>query len=466
MRIHSSQALVPLLVLSLASACVDEKIVFEDPGDDPGEIPTEAAGFVGYQDREARLTFCGTCHTGTQSEWLATAHAKAWAGVDSAAAQAAKLRRSTNQLGNAAVNPSGWAVTPIARYEDVQCEACHGPGLVHIGSPSNANEPRAPLAVGTLLNTGCGECHSGPSGPFLEEWGQSAHQAMGAMAGTAGCTACHSGDGALVAWGVNSDWAERGSTTGRLATTCAVCHDPHGGEGAAQLRFPITTASLTANLCMKCHDRRAVPDPTTLLGPHASAARTLLGTSGWWPEGRSRTVVATHGTTTGNPGLCTTCHMKPFDLKDASGAVTYASTGHTFEATPCLDAAGKPLGIEDCADTQRSYLSCTGAGCHGNQDVARAAVASVNARVGRLVAELGALIARVPRSEFSNSDGRISVGEGADFNRMLALSDGEPVHNPFLVEQLLLASIDEVARVYGLTVSPDVSLTPVFLPGN
>lgn len=469
MRIQSSPALVPLLVLSLSalSACVDEKVVFEDPGDDqPGEVPAAAAGFIGYQTYDAKLTFCGTCHTGAQAEWLATPHGKAWAAFQASGSTdaAERLRHSTNQLGNVAVEAAGYASTQDKRYEDVQCEACHGPGLTHAGGPSAANEPRAPLAVGTTLNTGCGECHKGAKSPYLEEWAQSRHMTLGGQAANPSCTACHSGDGALVAWGINSDWAERGATTGKVSITCAVCHDPHGGKNQGQLRFPVNTASLDTNLCMKCHNRRSVPDPTTQLGPHAPEGPTLLGTAGWWPAGKAKTILATHGTPEANPGLCAGCHVGSFTVGDAANP-TYASKGHTFEAIPCLDASGKPVAGGDCADAERSFRSCTGAGCHGTQAVARSALAAVRARNARLIADLSTLLGKVPRSEFVN-DPTITVGEGAAFNRELALMDGSAAHNPFLVEQLLIASIEEVARVYGLPLPSDLSLTPAFLPGN
>jgi hypothetical protein len=44
----------------------------------------------------------------------------------------------------------------------------------------------------------------------------------------------------------------------------------------------------------------------------------------------------------------------------------------------------------------------------------------------------------------------------------LASATGAAVHNPFLIEALLLASITEVERVYGLTTSSSVSLSPAF----
>ena len=470
MRISSSQAPVSLLVLALFAlgACVDEKVVFEDPGEEPGEIPAAGAGFVGYSDHAAKLTYCGTCHTGAQADWLETLHAKAWKGLqESGHAQAScEACHSTNELGNPATQPSGYTATEDERYEDVQCEACHGAGLAHINAPSKSNVPKASLAAGTALTTGCGECHRGTMTPQLEEWGASRHSRLSVLAASPSCTACHSGDGALKAWGVDTDYAEKQPTaTGAVAVTCAVCHDPHGSSQPAGLRFAVNTASTATNLCMRCHQERPGIDFTGM--PHAGQGPLVLGDAGWRPGSLQGRIAATHGIPTSNPGLCVTCHGASREVKDATGNVTFRDTGHRFWATPCVDASGKPVAASGCADAERDYRSCTGSGCHGTQDVARASVVRAEARTTELVAELAALLAAVPASEFSSLDGRTSAGEGARYNRELALMDGATLHNPFLIERLLIASINELKRVYGIQSSSGVSLEPVLgMAGN
>jgi hypothetical protein len=195
--------------------------------------------------------------------------------------------------------------------------------------------------------------------------------------------------------------------------------------------------------------------------PHAAQGPILLGDAGWRPASLQGRVAATHGIVASNAGLCVTCHAASREVKDAAGAVTFRDTGHRFWATPCVDASGKPLSASGCADSQRDYRSCTGSGCHGTQDVARSAVARANARTDALLAELAGLLAKVPASEFSSVDGRTSAGEGSRYNRELALMNGATLHNPFLIEKLLLASIAELKRVYGIQGSSDVSLEPV-----
>jgi len=348
----------------------------------------------------------------------------------------------------------------------VQCEACHGPGLTHIAGPSNANVPRAPLAAGTTLTTGCGECHRGAEQPQLEEWAASRHSRLSGLAANPSCTACHSGDGAFRAWGVDSDFAEKHPTaTGRVAVTCAVCHDPHGSSNPAGLRFAVNTANVQTNLCMRCHQER----PTNLFDgmPHSAQGPVLLGDAGWRPASLQGRIAATHGVTASNPGMCVSCHSAARTVTDATGKVVFRDTGHRFWATPCVDASGRPTSAAECQESQKDYRSCTGAGCHGTADIAKAATARSKARTLELATELGALLAKVPAAEFSSLDGRTSSAEGARYNRELALMEGAAVHNPFLIERLLLASIEELKQTYGLQRVSDVSLEPLFnYPAN
>lgn len=466
MRIHSRVALLPLMGLALTSfsACVDEKVVYRDR-DLFEEVPSAAANFIGYTDHDSKLTACGNCHIEKQSEWQGTAHAGAWAGLQSSdhASTACEGCHTVNELGNTTVGLSGYMATQNERYEDVQCEACHGPGMNHVTNPTGANVPLAPIAVGADMTTGCGECHQGAHHPFVEEWAQSAHAVLDDhMSTNPGCNYCHSGDGALKAWGINNEFLEKSSSAGQVPVTCAVCHDPHGSEHEASLRFPIDAESVEENLCMKCHHKRGVPDPTSSRGPHSPEGPVLLGEGGWWPPSLSweGKLVGTHGTPEANPRLCAGCHVVPFSSTDANGA-TFNATGHIFSAIPCM-VDGKPVPGGDCQDTQRNYTSCTGAGCHGSESVARSARFTAEQRAASLSQELSALIALIPSTEFSTVDNRFTVGEGAKFNAELGVTPGSAVHNPFLIEALLIASINEVKKTYGLSAQSTIDLTPAF----
>src|SRR5688572_13654230 len=71
-------SLAGLLVLALLTGCSDDEIVYRDR-----EVfnppPDASSGFLGYYDPSAKLTSCGNCHVGTQTEWETTAHSDAHA---------------------------------------------------------------------------------------------------------------------------------------------------------------------------------------------------------------------------------------------------------------------------------------------------------------------------------------------------------------------------------------------------
>jgi predicted CXXCH cytochrome family protein len=246
-----------------------------------------------------------------------------------------------------------------------------------------------------------------------------------------------------------------------LPITCAVCHDPHGSDNDAQLRLPVDAPNEEENLCMQCHHKRGVPDPTTFRGPHSPEGPTLLGTAGWWPpslEFPGGQIIAAHGSEA-NPKLCASCHLQKFTVTDAeTGAFVFQSTGHLFEATPCIDSDGIPTS-DPCADAEKTFQGCVASGCHANENGARNLKALAELRIDDLVQELEGLLAMVPVTEFDETDARYTVGEGSQFNLELAQSPGAEIHNPFLIEALLIGSINEVESTYSLPLLTDVSLT-------
>jgi hypothetical protein len=67
-----------------------------------------------------------------------------------------------------------------------------------------------------------------------------------------------------------------------------------------------------------------------------------------------------------------------------------------------------------------------------------------------LIDETNARLAQVPDTEFTDTT-RFTVAEGVQFNVELAELPGSPIHNPFLIEQLLLASQAALDSAYNLT---------------
>jgi predicted CXXCH cytochrome family protein len=458
-RRHAHPVALGLVVaagLALAG-CVDEEVVFvERP---LFEEPDAAAqGFVGYADREAGRTVCGSCHIGREARWRETAHADAWAtlaatGDDRAFCQAC---HTVSARGNPAEGDAGWVATGNPRYYDVQCEACHGPGLDHVTTPdAPGNQPLATLSLGPNVDQGCADCHSGVHRPFAEEWAASAHGDMNPFPqGRPECQQCHEGKGALRAWGVKSIFSPQDQGE-LLAITCAVCHDPHDGRNRGQLRFAVDAPNVEQNLCMKCHSQRGVPDPISFRGPHAPEGPLLLGTGGWWPpnlEYSPGDILGTHGTEA-NPRLCAGCHVTDYQMEDpATGAFAFRTTGHTFEAIPCVDADGVPTGDTECGLTDRSFRSCTD-GCHGTEAAARSALIVVRDRIGDLADDLEAMVNQIPADEFGNP-GRYTTADGSLFNLQLARVRGSETHNPFLMEALLRASMRQIQADYGISAAP------------
>jgi predicted CXXCH cytochrome family protein len=439
--------------------------LFEDP-------PAGAANFLGYSNQEANLPVCGNCHVGQNSEWQQTAHASAWEGLQSSshAAESCEGCHTVSENGNAAEDANaGWVGTKDPRYQNVQCESCHGPGLAHVTNP-DAGQPLASILVGTDLTNGCGECHTGSHHGFVDEWiesrhGEGAHRPQ--YREREECRTCHGARGAFEAWGVDARYLEKEGTDG-IGIVCAVCHDPHDATNEHQLRFPITSRDVNVNLCMKCHQRRAIPDVTSEHGPHSPQGPLLLGEDvGWQPPNFAYTNTAIRGThgSEANTELCATCHLNAYTVTDQlTGAFVWSVKGHSFQPIPCLDESGIPDPQATCTTAERSFASCTASGCHGSQDAARSAYIVATTRIAELVEELEALLDMVPATEFDTEDGVYTTAEGSLFNAELGAITSSAIHNPFLTEALLTASIKQVETDYGLGALSTISLENMFDP--
>jgi hypothetical protein len=496
--------LLVLMVAASSAGCVDERVVFRDR---PIFLEPAAAAldFLGYANPENadKLTVCGQCHVGQQSTWQHTGHAFAW--VDLQAAPNVQpfcaACHTVNSLGNVA-GPNGAAVGGYvavndARYHDVQCESCHGPGLPHVRNPSiKEAQPQAPITVGTDLSFGCGQCHTGFHQPFVEEWAASPHGNVTSYAAlrqddAGGCWACHSGEGALRKFGVRSNYLEKEALVDRNEgfshISCAVCHDPHSNEFEGQLRFPSHTANIETHICAQCHNRATVPG----VGPrglsvHAPEAPLLDGelhTVGWVPPGTVHDIERIRGShgSAANPRLCSTCHVVSFDIADAATGLAFRSVGHGFRAIPCVDANGVPTGQQNCpmTVTARDWRGCTN-GCHGDAATAVSITQSAATLNLSLVRDLYRMLRQIdpnlagPGGPIDPTNPQFTVAEGAYFNLQIA-HHGTPlhqdgfnvsradslaalapstVHNPFLIRSLLIWSIEAVRDEYNVTPSP------------
>ncbi len=483
-------SLLAIAALILSSGCTDTEIVFRDR--EPFNPPADADnGFLGYYTAATKQTTCGNCHVGHQADWKTSNHAGAFQTLASNPGQQAFCYtcHTVSDKGNLVPGPAGYDAVKDAAYHDVQCENCHGPGFEHVTAPdTDGTQPLAHVGVlGADSAASCAACHAGTHHPFVEEWSQSLHAKSlesspgNFVASSASCASCHEGRATLRAWGSTANYVERDlpGTGAFLGVTCSVCHDPHGSDNPAQLRFPVTSADFNENLCMKCHSRRYEPVANSSRGPHAPQGAVLTGVAGWWPTGYDTTaVVATHGNPAVNTRLCAGCHVNKYEVTDPqSGNHVFSSTGHLFKPIPCLDANGVPTADNTCAynTTARTFNSCTAAGCHGSTGSALSAFnanrgvvatladqiwvdnpAGTGSEIGNPDAGDQGILALIPATEYNTTDNIITVAEGVLFNMRL-VSEGryangdrsKGVHNPFLAQSLLTASIQALNATYG-----------------
>ncbi|HUK20348.1 MAG TPA: cytochrome c3 family protein [Gemmatimonadales bacterium] len=495
------------VVLFIGGCKTTEVQYVAQPQFKPG--PDSTNGFLGYYTVSTKQTNCGNCHVSAQTSWIGTKHAQAWADLQGSghASSSCNGCHAVSQLGNSVGHPAGYLVASDSAYHDVQCENCHGPGHTHASSPTQANEPLASIHVDTGLTNGCGGCHTGVHEPFVDQWVQSAHGSGPGFAhavGNTSCTPCHEGKAAMtVKFHVTGAFVEKTDTSNQRIV-CTVCHDPHGTAGyEGQLRASIATPT-TDNLCVSCHSRTATPPwpvatgTSASRGPHGAQGLLVIGQNvGWIPPNfqyDTNQIVSSHGTAA-NPRLCATCHVSTETITDkATGAFQFQSVGHLFTAASCIDpGTGLPTTSTSCPIGQRDFNACVNSGCHLTAQAASSAFQAEQASLDNLLDQLwvdsnnngiidatdGGLLAQmVARGSAADSaqlnfgSSTTTVAKGTIWNAALGATDdrtywlagtvfgkswaahasaGNGVHNPFLLEALLSASIAALHTASGLT---------------
>jgi predicted CXXCH cytochrome family protein len=172
---------------------------------------------------------------------------------------------------------------------DIGCEACHGPGSIHVQTGGNA---------GTIVNPrkspeACFQCHLDKRGEF------SLPHTHPVIAGKVSCVDCHD---------VHKGDAIRGGGASLAASTetCIRCHTqqagpftyPHGAireEGCVACHNPHGTVNdkmliaRDANLCLRCHLEVLTPGFTVGGfkggGAHANALGSRLSEGTCWSAG-------------------------------------------------------------------------------------------------------------------------------------------------------------------------------------
>jgi predicted CXXCH cytochrome family protein len=481
-----------------ALGCTDEEIVYVErpPFNDPADA---SSGFLGYYTSATQQTTCGNCHADFQGTWAETGHAGAYNTLHSnpGAQDFCYSCHTVTANGNAATGDLGYDAVQDSTYYDVQCESCHGPGLEHVQGVNQGQlvRPLASIAVSVDATNGCGECHNDTHHPFVEQWATSRHAMIREDEVTnPNCVRCHEGRGALKNWGVTSNYLERDEATAYQATTCAVCHNPHGSPNTANLRFSVSDPDPTSNLCIKCHLNRAEPVGGSSRGnqPHGAQGGVLLGFAGWRPPDFAYDTARIFGThaTTANPNLCAGCHVQRFTVTDpASGNFVFQSVGHLFRPIPCVDAQGIPTDDNSCAYTAaaRNWSPCTNSGCHANADVAANLFNSTRAEIDFLVGVLwvdtdhdqtidayptdDGYLAKIKLNapaDLNSSDQIITAADGSEFNartcgeNLAGHPDGSKgTHNKFLCQALLAQSASYLKSIYAFLPSPPAQVQAI-----
>jgi predicted CXXCH cytochrome family protein len=402
-----------LCTVAWLGACTDTvtEFVTRPPFNPP---PDSTSGFLGFFDAATEQTTCGNCHVETQADWKGTKHAGAWAALE-AIGQSGNAGcvgcHTVNENGNLTPGPAGYSKVQDAAYHNVQCENCHGPGYNHVQTPDAGTAPLASIHVDTTKNPAtavaagsCAACHQDTHHPQWEEWRQSLHASMGRHNDEELCLQCHSGQGALTAWGNTAAYKEQNAINEGI--TCAVCHDPHDSTNAGQLRYPLASTDPSKQLCMKCHWRRTEPiildstrapdDPAGFNGsnsPHAPQGAVLLAQAGYRNMNYLDPAVlspSSHGQLGKNPKLCAGCHVYSYPATDDAGNAVTVS-GHLFRPIPCFGSDGLPTDtIRNCGytTTDRSFKSCAQAQCHGDEGTAALLLSVVRGRIKPLTAAL------------------------------------------------------------------------------
>jgi predicted CXXCH cytochrome family protein len=332
--------------------------------------PSVTPYFVGGQGEGC------TCHASEQvADWEGTAHAHAWATLQESG-HAASYCNPCHTVGyEGELGNSGYDEAPIAKFENVQCENCHGPASTHATSMNPTD-----ISV-SFEPENCATCHEGSHHPFYSEWLQSPHNfdetgAHGAPV-NGGCQGCHEGVGA--AERLSGDLSEfyggapygsppRDTTDHPIAgIVCATCHDPHNAENPGQLRTtadvhlvtangesPVVTEGGSGKLCMQCHHARRGPESQIEngydhFGPHANPQADMMAGKSAYHGVADENFVWARPVHLNVVNSCKTCHL---NMAEYVSEAEPAKTGHTF--LPKVEACEPCHGVLESFDDIRA----------------------------------------------------------------------------------------------------------------
>jgi hypothetical protein len=395
---------------------------------------------------------CSGCHGDTYTSWAQTGHAHAWATLQSSG-QVASYCIPCHTVGfEGPLGNSGFDEAPITKFENVQCENCHGAASTHL--------------TGTLPKIdwsaqNCGKCHEGTHHPYYSEWQQSKHNTI-AEADRGTCQGCH--EGVAAGYRLSGDLStfyNGGAVSSRPDTSevpiqpkgCTTCHNPHDATNPGQLRTVADVHLVTANgespvitdggvgkLCMQCHHARyaaesQLTDGNAHFGPHDNPQTDMLAARSGYQGVASSEFIWAQPKHLYVQNSCKTCHLNQIEYISEEQPT---ETGHTFE--PTVEACANCHGIITSFKDIKAMQDYDGDGqIEGVQD-------EVQGLMDRLEA---ALI-----STGLDTTGGVSLAEAlgdtskstyiqreAGYNLIFVESDGSHgVHNPEYAVQLLQQS--------------------------
>jgi len=244
-------------------------------------------------------------------------------------------------------------LNPRNEREGRVCEACHGPGSLHVKNPTDkttligfTRRSGTPVEV---MNGQCLGCH--PGGPRIH-WSGSIHESS-----QLACSDCHnpmakfSREGLLrresvveTCYGCHQQQRAEFRRRSHMPLpegkmSCSDCHNPHGSVAR-----PLLQADTVNAVCYRCHAEKRGP----FIWEHAPVRENCLNCH--VPHGSNHDKLLTSA----RPFLCQQCHANdghPTDLLTRSGTAIGASPDARVLARSCqtchtqIHGSNSPAGV-------------------------------------------------------------------------------------------------------------------------
>lgn len=206
------------------------------------------------------------------------------------------------------------------------CEACHGPGSVHVGNPARYKPAVPKAADASGVADVCGKCHlskEGSSAPAewrqlnVQDYSRSTHTRKGVS-----CLSCHTGhpngnDKALRKPGdtlcLDCHASVMETAPGKKAEythapvaqkQCLMCHDPHGASGGKLV------VNNLRQVCLQCHDAADATFKAKHLG-YIGEQMDCAGCHDAHSHQLNTSLMKSKAHQPFKTGKCETCHTKP-----------------------------------------------------------------------------------------------------------------------------------------------------------